>query len=44
MSQTHSTAETCPDCRGPLRTRGDETVCTECGLVVAEDRIDRGPE
>ncbi|WP_327050571.1 transcription initiation factor IIB [Halomicrococcus gelatinilyticus] len=44
MSQTHSTAETCPECRGQLRTRDAETVCTECGLVVAEDRIDRGPE
>jgi len=36
----------CPDCGGSLVTddaRG-ETVCSECGLVVEEDEIDRGPE
>jgi len=44
MSQTRSTTETCPECQSQLRTRDAETVCTECGLVVAEDRIDRGPE
>jgi len=36
----------CPDCGGSLAadsTRG-ETVCGECGLVVAEDNIDHGPE
>jgi len=35
---------TCPECDARLRADGDETVCSECGLVVAEDRIDRGPE
>jgi len=40
-----STATTaCPECSGRLDESGDETVCAECGLVVAEDRIDRGPE
>ena len=40
-----STATTaCPECSGRLDESGDETVCSECGLVVAEDRIDRGPE
>jgi len=40
-----STATTaCPECSGRLDQSGDETVCSECGLVVAEDRIDRGPE
>lgn len=34
----------CPECEGRLRAEGDETVCAECGLVVAADRIDRGPE
>jgi len=36
----------CPECGGQLardEERG-ETVCTECGLVVEEDEIDRGPE
>ncbi|MEF8891529.1 MAG: transcription initiation factor IIB [Haloferacaceae archaeon] len=36
----------CPECGGQLATdeeRG-ETVCSDCGLVVEEDSIDRGPE
>ena len=36
----------CPVCGGPLvddRERG-ETVCAQCGLVVAEETIDMGPE
>jgi len=36
----------CPVCGGPLvtdRERG-ETVCAQCGLVVAEETIDTGPE
>ncbi|GGL48226.1 transcription initiation factor IIB [Halocalculus aciditolerans] len=39
-----SQARTCPECDGPVRTDSTETVCTQCGLVVAEDAIDRGPE
>ena len=27
-----------------MRSDDCETVCTECGLVVAEDNLDRGPE
>jgi transcription initiation factor TFIIB len=34
----------CPECDGRLTADGDETVCDGCGLVVAEDRLDRGPE
>lgn len=34
----------CPECNGSLADDGDETVCAKCGLVVAEDRIDHGPE
>lgn len=38
----------CPECRdeGSLVTNGttSETYCTECGLVVSEDPLDRGPE
>ena len=36
----------CPECSGTLVTDAShgETVCTDCGLVVDEDSIDRGPE
>ncbi|MFC7175864.1 transcription initiation factor IIB [Halosegnis marinus] len=36
----------CPECGGRLEndTEHGETVCSECGLVVEEDSIDRGPE
>jgi len=36
----------CPECGGHLRTdqQHGETVCGDCGLVVEEDDIDRGPE
>ena len=43
MGDTIASTE-CPECAGRLRAEGDETVCGACGLVVAEDRIDRGPE
>ncbi len=38
--------EQCPECRGRLAadTEHAETVCTDCGLVVDEGEIDRGPE
>ncbi|WP_458206635.1 transcription initiation factor IIB [Haladaptatus sp. NG-SE-30] len=38
--------EFCPECSGRLVTDAEhaETVCTECGLVVEADAIDRGPE
>ncbi|ELY48283.1 transcription initiation factor IIB [Natronorubrum sulfidifaciens] len=38
--------EYCPECGGRLisDTEHAETVCTDCGLVVEEDEIDRGPE
>ncbi|CAI49201.1 transcription initiation factor TFB [Natronomonas pharaonis DSM 2160] len=37
---------TCPECDGRLQadTEHGETVCADCGLVVEEDEIDRGPE
>jgi len=36
----------CPECTGRLATDTEhgETVCVDCGLVVEEDEIDRGPE
>lgn len=34
----------CPECGGSLREIDNECVCASCGLVVGEDRIDRGKE
>jgi transcription initiation factor TFIIB len=34
----------CPECGGRVRTNAHETVCEDCGLVVSEEAIDRGPE
>ncbi|NIB99281.1 transcription initiation factor IIB [Halobacterium sp. R2-5] len=36
----------CPECGGDLVVDDErgETVCEDCGLVVEEDSIDRGPE
>ncbi|WP_423998037.1 transcription initiation factor IIB [Halorubrum trapanicum] len=36
----------CPECGGRLATDTEhgETVCSDCGLVVEEDSVDRGPE
>ncbi|MES3518101.1 MAG: transcription initiation factor IIB family protein [Natronomonas sp.] len=42
MSTNASTA--CPECDGRLRRTETETICSNCGLVVSEDVIDRGPE
>mgnify|MGYP000439330777 FL=1 len=40
------TTSGCPECGGPLVTDEEhgETVCEDCGLVVEENEIDRGPE
>lgn len=38
------TTDTCPECDGDLVTVDDETSCSACGLIVAEDPLDRGPE
>jgi transcription initiation factor TFIIB len=39
-------ATTCPECSGRLETDSEhgEVVCSDCGLVVEEDAVDRGPE
>ncbi|MFC6838168.1 transcription initiation factor IIB [Halomarina ordinaria] len=39
-------AEACPECGGRLVADAErgERACTECGLVVEEGSIDRGPE
>lgn len=37
--------EGCPECGGNLETDDSgETVCSECGLVIDTENIDRGPE
>ncbi|SFJ36655.1 TFIIB-type zinc ribbon-containing protein, partial [Natronobacterium gregoryi] len=38
--------EQCPECSGRLVSDDErgETVCEDCGLVVDEGEIDRGPE
>jgi len=38
--------EGCPECGGQLVADDShgETVCSDCGLVVEDDEIDRGPE
>ncbi|MFB6110942.1 MAG: transcription initiation factor IIB family protein [Halobacteriaceae archaeon] len=44
-SETSGEVEACPECGGNLVSDGGhEIVCTECGLVVEADEIDRGPE
>ena len=39
-----ATTGRCPECQCRVEQDGHEAVCAECGLVVAEDAIDRGPE
>lgn len=34
----------CPECGDAVTRRRTETVCSGCGLVIAEDPIDRGPD
>lgn len=34
----------CPECEGQVWTNDVETVCEDCGLVLAEQPIDHGPE
>ncbi|MFC3476174.1 transcription initiation factor IIB [Halobacterium litoreum] len=46
QSESADETQRCPECGGNLvvdEERG-ETVCEDCGLVVEEDSIDRGPE
>ena len=38
------TREHCPECSGTVKTASLEHVCTDCGLVLAVDALDRGPE
>jgi transcription initiation factor TFIIB len=46
-TETESAAElTCPECGGNVVNDEEhgETVCADCGLVVEQDSVDRGPE
>ena len=36
--------DTCPECSGSLVTEGGEISCSSCGLIIDEQRVDRGPE
>jgi transcription initiation factor TFIIB len=44
--ETETEEYNCPECGGQLVSDDEhgETVCADCGLVVAEDSVDRGPE
>jgi transcription initiation factor TFIIB len=45
VSETLSaTASVCPECSGAVVATEGERICEQCGLVVAADDIDRGPE
>jgi transcription initiation factor TFIIB len=41
---TEDERNACPECGGQLHSDGAETICADCGLVVDEEQIDRGPE
>jgi transcription initiation factor TFIIB len=46
QEEERESEHTCPECDGRLVSDSGhgETVCADCGLVVEEDSIDRGPE
>ena len=46
IEEERSTLRTdqCPDCGGRAVTENHETICQECGLILEEDRLDRGPD
>ncbi|MXV60839.1 transcription initiation factor IIB [Natronorubrum sp. JWXQ-INN-674] len=45
-TETEANDLACPECAGNLVVDDEhgETVCEDCGLVVEEDSVDRGPE
>ncbi|MUV89565.1 transcription initiation factor IIB 3, partial [Halapricum sp. CBA1109] len=45
-NEEETEGETCPECDASLVASADggELVCEDCGLVVEEGTIDRGPE
>ncbi|RDI69558.1 transcription initiation factor IIB [Halopelagius longus] len=42
--RSNSTTSACPECGGHVRTNCAETVCEDCGLIIDELQIDRGPD
>jgi transcription initiation factor TFIIB len=38
------TTNTCPECEGRVTTNTHETLCDDCGLVLTDEALDRGPE
>jgi len=42
---THEPTErsTCPECEGQVVTKDETSFCTACGLVVADEWVDRSP-
>ena len=42
--ETDGLIDDCPECAAPTATLRGETTCTQCGLVVDEDFLDRGAE
>jgi len=43
--ETPSRVSACPGCGGNIITDEDrKRVCSDCGLIIDEDKIDRGPE
>lgn len=43
--ETEETTEgVCPECEGDIIFEENESVCSDCGLVVEDDHMDRGPE
>ena len=44
IKNTDETATGCPECGEQLARHRIETYCSQCGLVVGEDPIDRGPD
>ncbi|WP_255197743.1 transcription initiation factor IIB [Halorarius litoreus] len=43
-STTQTDANTCPECDGRVTMNTAETVCDDCGLVLADQAVDTGPE
>jgi transcription initiation factor TFIIB len=42
--QCEPSSNSCPECNGCVATNAVETVCEDCGLVIADQQIDHGPE
>ncbi|WP_226483198.1 transcription initiation factor IIB [Natrinema amylolyticum] len=39
-----TTATDCPDCGGSIRQTGRETICEDCGRILENNHLDRGPD